>query len=322
MRNHQLDFIGSSVEEAIEKGLSIFNRTRDHVDIEVLDQGSKGIFGIGAKPAKVRISLKPGDSFFDDPEEETFEDAPAESTVSVPVAGMSEHEVKASQIEDEPDALTREAKKDVKTKPSPESLVETVAQAEPSKKEAENVVEPDDDEDESSDTVKTYPDRIVNENSLQIAIAVVKELLEHMRIKANVEGRIGVQELGSNQPCILIDIKGDDLSYLIGRQSETLNAFQYITSLIVGRENGHWVPLQIDIQGYRARRERQLRQMSVRMADQVAKSGRKISLEPMPGPERRIIHMLLRDRSDVYTESTGEEPNRKVVILPRETAAK
>ena len=285
MQLKKLDFIGSTVEEAIEKGLSIFNRTRDHVDVEVLDTGSKGIFGIGSKPAKVRMSLKPGDKLFDEPDE----DEEFEAEVPAP-------------------APAKAAKK-----PSEKPVV---------KAESESAAEDSDEEEfepdpDSTDEVKTYPDHIVNENSLAIAIGVVKDLLEHMRVKATVEGKIGVQEIGTNQPCILIDIKGDDLSYLIGRQSETLNAFQYITSLIVGRENGHWVPLQIDIQGYRARRERQLRQMAVRMADQVAKSGRKISLEPMPGPERRIIHMILRDRSDVYTESTGEEPNRKVVILAK-----
>lgn len=288
MQLKKLDFIGSTVEEAIEKGLSIFNRTRDHVDVEVLDTGSKGIFGIGSKPAKVRMSLKPGDKLFDDPEEDEEEFEPE---ISSPAAAEPA-EVKVISVETE-----------VKVPAAP----------------AAEIFESDPD---SADEVKTYPDHIVNENSLAITIGVVKDLLEHMRVKATVEGKIGVQEIGTNQPCILIDIKGDDLSYLIGRQSETLNAFQYITSLIVGRENGHWVPLQIDIQGYRARRERQLRQMAVRMADQVAKSGRKISLEPMPGPERRIIHMILRDRADVYTESTGEEPNRKVVILAKAPAQK
>ena len=292
MQLKKLDFIGSTVEEAIEKGLSIFNRTRDHVDIEVLDAGSKGLFGIGAKPAKVRMSLKPGDKLFDDPEEES-------------------------------EAFEPQAAKPARTKPAEKPAAKTVVSVETEVKKPvvpeTEIFEPDPD---SDDEVKTYPDHIVNENSLAITIGVVKDLLEHMRVAATVEGRIGVQEIGTNQPCILIDIKGDDLSYLIGRQSETLNAFQYITSLIVGRENGHWVPLQIDIQGYRARRERQLRQMAVRMADQVAKSGRKISLEPMPGPERRIIHMILRDRADVYTESTGEEPNRKVVILSKTPAQK
>ena len=73
MQLRKLDFFGSTVEEAIEKGLSIFNRTRDHVDVEVIDTGSKGIFGIGSKPAKVRMSLKPGDRLFDDPEDSARE---------------------------------------------------------------------------------------------------------------------------------------------------------------------------------------------------------------------------------------------------------
>lgn len=294
MQLRKLDFFGSTVEEAIEKGLSIFNRTRDHVDVEVIDTGSKGIFGIGSKPAKVRMSLKPGDRLFDDPEEAEF------------------------ALEPEP-VPAKPAKKEAEPAPKKDRAAEA-PQPEARTVLVGSVSAPVEDEDGDDEEVRTYPERIVNENSVAITIGVVKDLLDHMRVKATVEGRIGVQEIGSNQPCILIDIKGDDLSYLIGRQSETLNAFQYITGLIVGRENGHWVPIQIDIQGYRARRERQLRQMAVRMADQVAKSGRKISLEPMPGPERRIIHMILRDRTDVFTESMGEEPNRKVVILPKPAA--
>ena len=74
----------------------------------------------------------------------------------------------------------------------------------------------------------------------------------------------------------------------------------------------------IDVQGYRERRERQLRQMSLRMADQVVKTGRRISLEPMSATERRIIHLALRDNKDIMTESIGEEPNRKVVIYPKD----
>ncbi|HOV05793.1 MAG TPA: R3H domain-containing nucleic acid-binding protein, partial [Anaerolineaceae bacterium] len=105
------------------------------------------------------------------------------------------------------------------------------------------------------------------------------------------------------------------LSILIGRRSETLNALQYITSLIVSKELNRWVPLMIDVQGYRNRRERQLRQLGRRMAEQAVQSGRKQTLEPMPANERRVIHMELRNHPQVYTESVGEEPNRKVTIL-------
>jgi spoIIIJ-associated protein len=104
---------------------------------------------------------------------------------------------------------------------------------------------------------------------------------------------------------------------LIGRRSETLNAFQYIASLIVGKEVQDWVQLVIDVEGYRERREKQLIQMAKRMADQVAKSGRRQTLEPMPSAERRIIHIALRDHPDVLTESTGEDPHRKVTIVPK-----
>jgi spoIIIJ-associated protein len=115
-----------------------------------------------------------------------------------------------------------------------------------------------------------------------------------------------------------VDIRGNDLSVLIGRRSETLSAFQYVASLIVGKESQQFVQLIVDVEGYRDRREKQLIQMAKRMADQVAKSGRRQMLEPMPSSERRIIHIALRDHPDVKTESTGEEPYRKVTILPKD----
>ena len=115
----------------------------------------------------------------------------------------------------------------------------------------------------------------------------------------------------------MVDVEGKDLSILIGRRSETLNALQYITGLIVSKELGRWVPLLIDIQGYRSRRERQLRQLGRRMADQAVQTGRKQTLEPMPANERRIIHLELRDHPQVFTESVGEEPYRKVTIALR-----
>ena len=153
---------------------------------------------------------------------------------------------------------------------------------------------------------------------MQITANVVRDLLEKMRVNATIQSRIGEAADDVDSRVIMIDIQGDDLSFLIGRHSEVLHSLQYITSLIVGREVGHWVPLVIDVQGYRERRERQLRQMSLRMADQVVKTGRRISLEPMSATERRIIHLALRDNKDIMTESIGEEPNRKVVIYPKD----
>ena len=103
---------------------------------------------------------------------------------------------------------------------------------------------------------------------------------------------------------------------LIGKRAETLNAFQYIASLIVAKELGRSVSLILDIEGYRERRYAQVRQLANRMADQAIKTGRRQILEPMPANERRIVHIELRENPDVKTESIGEEPYRKVTIVP------
>lgn len=270
-----MEFSAGTVDEAIEKGLKALGKTRDEVDIVVIDSGAKGIFGIGSRPASVSIKVK-------------------ESAAKAP---HTEYAQANQTVKPQSDKMP--------VKEISEALSDNGNEAELNEAESENEEE------------KTFGEELVDATALKTTLTVVEDLIDKMHIKANVTGRIGKVETSGNQEMILIDIKGDDLSYLIGRHSETLNAFQYITSLIVGRELGHWVPMMIDVQGYRERRERQLRHMAIHMADQVTRSGRRISLEPMPGTERRIIHLALRDRNDIYTESVGEEPNRKVVIYPK-----
>jgi spoIIIJ-associated protein len=145
---------------------------------------------------------------------------------------------------------------------------------------------------------------------------VISKMLHLLNLEAQVSANYGPVERDGRRN-IHVDIRGNDLSVLIGRRSETLSAFQYIASLIVGKETQQFVQLTVDVEGYRDRRERQLIQMAKRMADQVTKSGRRQTLEPMPSGERRIIHIALRDHPDVKTESTGEEPYRKVMIIPK-----
>ncbi|KPL84287.1 hypothetical protein SE15_03905 [Thermanaerothrix daxensis] len=158
------------------------------------------------------------------------------------------------------------------------------------------------------------------QKAVEVARRVVGELLDRMKVHARLRVRIQPPQEENAQSVVWVEIQGDDLSILIGRRSETLNALQYISSLIVSREMGVWVPLIIDVQGYRARRERQLRILARRMADQAVLTGRRQVLEPMPANERRIIHLELRDHPEVITESIGEEPNRKVTIVPKRPA--
>ena len=146
--------------------------------------------------------------------------------------------------------------------------------------------------------------------------AVVSKLLRLLNLEAQVSAHYGAPGRDERRN-INVDVRGNDLSVLIGRRSEILSAFQYVASLIVGKETGQFVQLTVDVEGYRDRREKQLVQMAKRMAEQVAKSGRRQTLEPMPSDERRIIHIALREHPDVTTESTGDDPYRKVTIVPK-----
>ena len=138
-----------------------------------------------------------------------------------------------------------------------------------------------------------------------------------MHVKAEVTASFGEPEDARSRIPVRVDIRGNDLSILIGRQAETLNALQYIANLILAKEMGQPVTLVLDVEGYRQRREQQIRQLARRMADQAVNTQRRQVLEPMPSNERRLIHIELRDNPLVATESIGEEPHRKVTILPK-----
>lgn len=167
-----------------------------------------------------------------------------------------------------------------------------------------------------SQPLDSAQDQLEHDAVLDTTETVISKLIHMMHLEAQVSAHYGERDREGRRS-IHVDIRGDDLSVLIGRHSETLNAFQYVASLVVGKEVNDWVQLYVDVEGYRNRREKQLIQMAMRMADQVAKNGKKQSLEPMPSGERRIIHIALRDHPDVKTESSGEEPHRKVTIVPK-----
>ncbi len=169
-------------------------------------------------------------------------------------------------------------------------------------------------------TLRRRPDATdADAEGLRTARETLEELLDKMKIKAQVLAHWGEpEEAGEPRPLIL-DVRGNDLSMLIGRKGETLSALQYLTRLITSKELGEGVNVMVDIEGYRQRREEQLRRVARRMAEQAAQRKRTLSLEPMPPNERRIIHLELRDHPAVRTESVGEGDRRKVTIIPKET---
>ncbi len=171
-------------------------------------------------------------------------------------------------------------------------------------------------EDQDPDGVQIEEREPNADQTLNLVEQIVTELLEKMNLEASVEAKYGEQSDNLPHTPILVDISGNDLSILIGRRAKTLNALQYITRLILGKELEHGIPLSIDVEGYRERREQQVRQLARRVADQVVDTKREQALEPMPPNERRFAHLELQDETLVYTESVGQEPYRKVIIHP------
>ena len=143
----------------------------------------------------------------------------------------------------------------------------------------------------------------------EAAKETVETLLEMMGINASVAQ--------VDTAPVTLNISGDDLGILIGRRGQTLSGLQYIARLIVSHRTEEWLPIVIDVEGYKERRYQSLQALAQRMAERVKAKRANFALEPMPAYERRIIHLTLADHPDVTTESMGEGEARKVVIILR-----
>jgi spoIIIJ-associated protein len=271
-----LEVIAPSVEEAIARGLADLGLPEEAVDIEVLDTGTRGLFGLGTRQARVRLSIK-------------VEAGGKTSSVAHSIETRS-----PSVYSVESEATTYPT--GTATSPAAQVLDEEV-----SEEERLSTQEPDLEESRRED--------------LEVARRVVEDLVDKMHVQATVTAEYGEPDEPEQRPPLIVNIEGKDLSILIGPHAETLNALQYISGLIIGKQLGHSLPLVVDVEGYRQRRSREVRLLARRMAEQAVRTGKRQYLEPMPANERRLVHIELRDHPDVKTESVGEEPHRKVTVV-------
>ena len=163
----------------------------------------------------------------------------------------------------------------------------------------------------------------MNENESEITDAardILETLLDLMEIPASVNlVHEALVESGTEAPSsITLNVEGDDLGILIGRRGQTLSCLQYLVRIIIGQQKKVWLPIVIDVEGYKQRRCNALQTMALRVAEQVTQRKERFALEPMPAFDRRIIHLALVDHPDVTTESSGEGEARRVVIIPKE----
>ena len=276
-----LEIIAPTVEEALAQGLAQLGLPATAVSVEVLDSGGKGLFGLGSRQVRVRLTVNPPGG------PPVVEQKPVQAPKPQVKGGGKRN-----------GAPPAERRKPEARKPERPAPVERPAAPQRAQAPAAEMLS-----DEHDDVLETTE-------------SIVSKLLYHMGLQAQVSAHYG--EPRDERRPIMVDVRGSDLGILIGRRGQTLDAFQYVAALMVGKGTGQFIHLVVDVEGHRDRRERQLRQLAQRMAEQVLKTGRKLTLEPMRPAERRIIHMELREHPAVTTESVGDEPYRKVTIIPKE----
>lgn len=273
-----MEFSGHTVDEAIFAGLKEMDVTIDQVDIVTVQTESKGIFGFGARNAIVRLTEREVAVVPD------F-DAINEERRQEREAGKKNHEDRPRR-EDKP---RREGRRDSRRegrKPAREEKQDSAAPA------------------------KTYDYTLEAAENCEAA-KFLQELLNKMQLEGTVKAFVSDEG-------IFLNIESGTDGLLIGRRGETLDSLQYLTSLFEnkGRKENGYVRVNVDTEGYRARREESLRRLARSKAARVAKTGLSVEMEPMNPYERRILHSALQDFRGVTTHSEGEEPNRRVVISP------
>jgi len=287
------EYRAKTVEAAVDEGLRQHGVSRDEIEIEVIDEGSRGILGIGASDAHVRLTRRV--------EEPSPEAQPEDG------GDVSEEPTVVAETEE---AYSADS----------DSVGTTIEDTEPVEEDSALVEEASVEEDSTpvvSEEVVPVSDAEVDEDDAELedlAFDLLNQMMVHLGVEAEIEITWQDNPEDSDR-ALCLNVVGEDLGVLIGRNGETLSSMQYLIRLMVNQELHRWKNIVIDIDGYKQRRAEQLSQLAHRLAEQVVSSGRPASLEPMPASERRLVHIALRDHEHVYTSSTGEDTRRKVQIL-------
>ena len=252
---------GTDVETAVELALAELKCSRDEVEVTVLEQPSRGFFGIGAKLALVRVEKKAP----------VVEEEPAPAVVEEKAPASAPQKQKPQKSETKVEK--KKNKKEIQPKKS--SIEEEVGNLSP----VEN----------------------------HIALDFLKEVTEQMGLVVDVTAK-------ANEDSVLLNIQGKDSGTIIGKRGQTLDAIQYLTSLVVNKDQDNYIKVVVDAENYRSKREKTLEKLANRLADKVVKTKRSVRLEPMNPYERKVIHATLQSNPRVTTRSEGQDPYRRVII--------
>ena len=302
-----IDATGRSIDEAIFNGLKELEISIDEVEIDIIQQESKGILGIGAKPAIVRLTERePEDVVM--PEYLNPENQRRERSDRREKRDRRDRRDRRERTESAESAQAEEA-----AEPAAESA--EVSEERPRRERRDRRRKGDrerNDRREPKEPPEGFTEEAAEGNP---AAEFLKGLLQHM----NVEGTVLAK---AEDEGIRLYIDKSTMGMLIGHRGETLDAMQYLTSLAVNRNRKQegYTRVSIDTEGYREKREETLARLARKIAGQVKATGRSRTLEPMNPYERRVLHATLQNHPHVATRSEGEEPNRRVVIYLKDKA--
>ena len=299
----QMDSIerwGNDVETAVKLALEELQLTEDQVTVEVLEEPSKGFFGIGAKLAKVKVTRKvavPKEEKKGKPEKKNWGPIRKEEVTEEEKAGAG------SESRNDRDRKNKNGKNNKNNKnkggkngkggkgKGPESDYTP----EPSEEPIVPVVD--------RSTLKDLEEN--NEG-----LVFLKKLIEEMGLDVTAVGMTDGTDL-------YFFIEGKDSGTIIGKRGATLDAIQYLASLVVNKGEGEYIRVVVDAENYRAKREKSLEKLAMRLGDKVAKTQRSYKLEPMNPYERKVIHSTLQKDPRVTTKSEGQDPSRRIVLEPK-----
>ncbi|MFV2064897.1 MAG: RNA-binding cell elongation regulator Jag/EloR [Chloroflexota bacterium] len=318
------EFTGKTVEEALKSAGETFDVSGlQDLDFEILTQGSRGVLGMGAEPARIIAAPKSALSGAT-PRREAAESAAPSAAAPAEAPRPETPEAEGSDQDGDTAAASG----------APQAEPKTSGEPKPGKRDehsrghsSRGSREPSGISGSASAEVEAAvaagagsPDVRAEINQSEAsaeALAAAKEILEQLVELMGYDAAVEV----TTGPSAKITVFGADdeekeaLGALIGRKGERLSALQHLVNLMLSRRMGTWTRVLVDVEDYRGRRERQLIEVAQRAAKRVEETGQMLQLEPMSALERRWVHIALRDVDGVSTQSIGEEPMRRVVVI-------
>ena len=301
-----IQFSAKTKSDAITKACIELGVSSDQLEIQVISEGSNGFFGIGSKPAVIKVRKIESVS-----EEEEMKEI-------VETVKLDSFKEEAPVQEEKKTEAIKPVKKEIK---EPKAVSEKPRQPKPVKERAAKEKQPREFREPKEKQVREKTTKPVKPVEILTDPEEIKEVENRAKVflrdvfaSMNL-GEVEItSEYNTTDGSLEVDFEGEDMGILIGKRGQTLDSLQYLTSLVVNKGKSNYIRVKLDTEDYRKRRKETLENLARGIAYKVRKTRKPVILEPMNPYERRIIHSALQGNKFVETVSEGEEPYRHVVV--------